>query len=466
MIVLDATIVNVALPSIRQDLGFSETSLAWVVNAYLLTYGGLLLLGGRLGDLLGHRRMFIYGITLFTLSSLACGLSSSQGMLVVARAVQGVGGAVASAVSLSLIMVLFTETGERAKAMGFFGFVASGGGSLGVLLGGVLTDSLSWHWIFLVNVPIGVAVCALCLRVLPASHGPRATGRVDVPGAVTVTAALMVAVYAIVNGNDNGWTSFDDPRAPGPLGGAHRDLRDDRVARQRAAGAPAAVPAAQPAHGEHRRRPVGGRDVRVVLPRGPVPAAGARLQPARGRPVVPAVEPDHGGVLARPLGAARHALRHPQAARRAGSASPRLGLLLFVRAPVDGNFLTDVLPSMILLGFGAGMAFNPLLLAAMNDAEPHEAGLASGVVNTAFMMGGALGLAILASIAASRTDSLRASGHGALDALTGGYHLAFLVGAIFAIAAATIGATLLRETVVMPPPGGEPEPVQEFATVQ
>src|SRR6266511_4209417 len=209
MIVLDVTIVNVALPSIRKDLGFSQTSLAWVVNAYLLTYGGLLLLGGRLGDLFGHRRLFVYGITLFTISSLACGLAESQGFLVAARAVQGVGGAIASAVSLSLIMVLFTETGDRAKAMGVFGFVASGGGTLGVLLGGVLTDALSWHWIFLVNVPIGVIVCALCLRLLPAAHGPAASGRVDIPGALTVTAALMVAVYAIVNGNDNGWTSFE-----------------------------------------------------------------------------------------------------------------------------------------------------------------------------------------------------------------------------------------------------------------
>src|ERR671935_872440 len=177
MIVLDTTIVNVALPSIRDDLGFSETSLAWVVNAYLLTYGGLLLLGGRLGDLFGHRRLFIYGITLFTVSSLACGLSGAQGVLVAARAVQGIGGAVASAVSLSLIMTLFTQPAERAKAMGFFGFVASGGGTLGVLLGGVLTDSLSWHWIFLVNVPIGVVVCALCLRLLPDVHGgPSAAG--------------------------------------------------------------------------------------------------------------------------------------------------------------------------------------------------------------------------------------------------------------------------------------------------
>src|SRR5713101_8875028 len=183
MIVLDVTIVNVALPSIREDLGFSETSLAWVVNAYLLTYGGFLLLGGRLGDLFGHRRLFLAGITLFTLASLACGLAGSQGFLITARAIQGVGGAVASAVSLSLTMTLFTETGERAKAMGIFGFVASGGGSIGVLLGGVLTNSLDWHWIFLVNLPIGVAVVALSLKLLPGGRGRPAKGRLDVAGA-------------------------------------------------------------------------------------------------------------------------------------------------------------------------------------------------------------------------------------------------------------------------------------------
>src|SRR5918911_4264020 len=171
MIVVDATIVNVALPSIKADLDFTQTSLAWVVNAYLLTFGGFLLLGGRLGDLYGARRLFLFGITLFTLASLACGLSSSQGLLVGARAVQGLGGAVVSAVAFSLIMVLFTEPADRAKAMGVFGFVMAGGGSLGVLLGGVLTDLLSWHWIFLVNIPIGVAVFALCLRIIPGAPG-------------------------------------------------------------------------------------------------------------------------------------------------------------------------------------------------------------------------------------------------------------------------------------------------------
>src|SRR5213080_2965074 len=198
MIVLDMTIVNVALPSIKEDLGFSETSLAWVVNAYLLSYGGCLLLGGRLGDLFGHRRLFLLGICFFTAASLACGLATSQGFLVAARAVQGVGGAIVSAVSFGLVMTLFTEPAERAKAMGIAGFVASGGGTIGVLLGGVLTDTLNWHWIFLVNLPVGIAVFALCLRLLPASRGPEQAGRLDIAGAVTVTGSLMLAVYAIV----------------------------------------------------------------------------------------------------------------------------------------------------------------------------------------------------------------------------------------------------------------------------
>src|SRR6266581_1983187 len=205
MIVLDVTIVNVALPSIRQDLGFSGTSLAWVVNAYLLTFGGFLLLGGRLGDLFGHRRLFLTGITLFTLASLACGLSTTQGVLVASRAVQGLGGAIASAVSLSLMMTLFTEPADRAKAMGIFGFVASGGGTLGVLAGGVLTDSLNWHWIFLVNLPIGIGVFIGCRALLPKDLPVEERRQLDVAGAITVTASLMLAVYAIVNGNANGW---------------------------------------------------------------------------------------------------------------------------------------------------------------------------------------------------------------------------------------------------------------------
>src|SRR5258707_4658014 len=199
MIVLDTTIVNVALPSIRTGLGFSQTALAWVVNAYLLTFGGFLLLGGRLGDLFGHRRLFLAGITLFSLASLACGLATTQGFLITARAIQGLGGAVVSAVALSLIMNLFTEPADRARAMGVFGFVSAGGGSIGVLLGGVLTGLLNWHWIFLVNIPIGVVVFALSLPLLPATRGETATRRLDVPGAVIVTTSLLLAVYALIN---------------------------------------------------------------------------------------------------------------------------------------------------------------------------------------------------------------------------------------------------------------------------
>src|SRR6266566_2196306 len=207
MIVLDTTIVNVALPSIRVDLGFSETSLAWVVNAYLLTFGGFLLLGGRLGDLFGPRRLFLIGITLFALASLACGLATTQGFLITARGIQGLGGAIVSAVALSLVMNLFPEPAERAKAMGVYGFVSAGGGSIGVLLGGVLTNALNWHWVFLVNLPVGVAVVALSLVLLPPGHGPAPAARLDIAGALTVTSSLMLAVYAIVNGNQAGWTS-------------------------------------------------------------------------------------------------------------------------------------------------------------------------------------------------------------------------------------------------------------------
>ena len=314
MIVLDVTIVGVALPSIREDLGFSETSLAWVVNAYLLTFGGFLLLGGRLGDLFGHRRLFLIGIALFTLASIACGLASSQALLIGARAVQGLGGAIVSAVALSLIMTLFTEAGERAKAMGVFGFVAAGGGSIGVLLGGVLTDVLDWHWIFLVNVPIGVAVYALSLRLVPASRGSAAAGRLDVAGAVTVTAALMLAVYAIVNGNEAGWTSG---QTLGLLAAAAVLLAIFLAieARVRSPLVPLGLfRLRNVAVVERRRRPVGRGHVRLVLPLRSVSAARARVQPAAGRSRLPAGQPDHGGLLARPLREARDALRHQGAA--------------------------------------------------------------------------------------------------------------------------------------------------------
>jgi EmrB/QacA subfamily drug resistance transporter len=442
MIVLDMTIVNVALPSIRIDLGFSQTSLAWVVNAYLLTFGGFLLLGGRLGDLFGHRRLFLAGITLFTLASAACGLADSQGFLIAARAVQGFGGAVASAVSLSLIMNLFTSPADRAKAMGVFGFVASGGGSIGVLLGGVLTGTINWHWIFLINLPIGIAVILLSLKLVPGGH-VSGTGRVDVAGAVTVTAALMLAVYAIVNGNQNGWTSAETLgllTAAGVLFAAFLQI-ESRVAaplvplrlfRLRNL-ATANVVGVFWAAAMFAAFFLSALYLQLVLGYSPL-KVGLAFLPAN---LVM-------GVLSLGFSAKivmRYGIKRPMAA---GLFIAAIGLALFARAPLDGNFLVDVLPGMLLIGFGAGIAFNPVLLAAMGDVAPEESGLASGVVNTSFMMGGALGLAVLASIAASRTDALAASGDSPTAALLGGYHLAFMVGALFALSAATIGVVFMR----------------------
>ena len=443
MIVLDTTIVNVALPSIRADLHFSQTSLAWVVNAYLLTFGGFLLLGGRLGDLYGPRRLFLSGITLFTLASLCCGLADSQGFLVTARAVQGVGGAVASAVSLSLTMTLFTEPAERAKAMGIFGFVASGGGAIGVLLGGILTNSLDWHWIFLVNLPIGVVVVLLSLRLLPGLRAQHVNRRLDVAGAVTVTAALMLAVYAIVNGNSTGWMSL---QTLGLLGGAAALLALFLAIESRVSSP--LMPLTL-----FRRRNLATANIVGVLWAAAMFAwfflSALYLQLVLG------YSPLQVGLAFLPANLIMGALSVAVSARlvmRFGTKRPlaagltfaAIGLVLFARAPVGGTFVVDVLPSMILLGIGAGIAFNPVLLAAMSDVAPEESGLASGIVNTAFMMGGALGLAVLASIAASKTNSLSGAGHGPLASLVGGYHVAFLVGAVFAVTGAAIGATFLR----------------------
>src|SRR5215218_5709479 len=443
MIVLDVTIVGVALPSIREDLGFSETSLAWVVNAYLLTFGGFLLLGGRLGDLFGHRRLFLIGLILFTAASAACGLASSQAMLIVARSVQGLGGAIVSAVALSLMMTLFTEPADRAKAMGIFGFVASGGGSIGVLLGGILTNALDWHWIFLVNVPVGVLVFALTLSLVPGHRGFVADRRLDIAGAFTVTASLMLAVSAIVNGNQEGWTSAQtlgllsaatalmavflaiESRVSSPL----MPLRFFRLRNVSIANAVGMLWAAAMFAWFF----LSALYLQLVLGYSPL-KVGLAFLPANLIMGAFSI-----GLSAKIV--MRFGIRRPLAT---GLLLAAAGLALFVRAPVDGNFLVDVLPSMILLGFGAGIAFNPVLLAAMSDVKPTEAGLASGIVNTAFMMGGALGLAVLASVAAQRTDTLLADGSDELSALTGGYHVAFLLGAIFAFAAAAVGAAFLR----------------------
>ncbi len=441
MIVLDSTIVNVALPSISTDLHFTETALVWVVNAYLLTFGGCLLLGGRLGDLYGQRRMFLAGLVVFTLASLACGLAQSQTMLIAARAVQGFGGAIVSAVSLSLIMNLFTEPGERARAMGVYGFVCAGGGSIGVLLGGLLTSTLSWHWIFLVNLPIGIAVYAMCVALLPRLRAPAGAARLDVAGAITVTASLMLAVYGIVGGNEAGWLSTQTV----VLIGAAVVLLALFVAIEARVAHPLMPLTLFAARNVALANVIGvlwaaamfawfflsALYMQRVLGYGPL-QVGLAFLPANLIMAAFSL-----GLSARIV--MRFGIRGPIAA---GLLIAACGLALFSRAPADGSFVWHVLPGMTLLGIGAGVAFNPVLLAAMSDVDPADSGLASGIVNTAFMMGGALGLAVLASLAAARTDALAAAHASPLDALNGGYHAAFAVGAAFAAAAGLLGLAL------------------------
>jgi EmrB/QacA subfamily drug resistance transporter len=448
MEVLDSTIVNVALPSIRVDLGFSESSLAWVVNAYLLTFGGFLLLGGRLGDLFGHRRLFVIGIALFTLASLGCGISTNQWTLITARALQGIGGAIASAVSLSLVMNMFTKPSERARAMGYFGFIAAGGGSIGVLLGGLLT-SINWHLIFLINVPLGIGVLISSLKLLPGSKLEISSRSLDVAGAITVTSSLLLAVYAIVNGNDVGWTSIQtlgtlfasgvlmiiflqiESRVKSPLVSLrlfrNRNLSSANIVGMLWAAAMFAWFFISALY------------LQLVLKYSPFEVGMAFLP---SNLIMGAFSVNLSARMVMRFGIKKPLFW--------GLSLAALGLLYFSRAPVQGNFLIDVLPGMILMGLGAGMAFNPVLLAAMSDVKVEESGLASGLVNTSFMMGGALGLSILASIAASNTKNLLLAGTNQLEALNGGYQAAFLAGAVCAGLAALIGVRFLKINSVPP----------------
>ncbi len=450
LIVLDSTIVNVALPSIQADLSFSDATLAWVVNAYLLSFGGVLLLGGRLSDLYGRRRVFLIGLVLFTTMSVACGIAGSQEFLVVARALQGFGGAIVSVVALSLIMTIFTEPAERAKAMGIFSFVLSGGATAGVLLGGVLTDLLAWNWIFLVNLPVGIAVFVLSRRLLPDDRPETDDRRLDVAGAITVTASVMLGTYAVINGNDNGWTSGE---TLGLLAGAAALLVVFLAVEAR-------ISSPLMPLGLFRLRNISVANVVGILLAGSM--FGWFFLSALYLQLVLGYSPLEVGLAYLPstlIMAAGSIALSDRLVMRFGVKAPivgglscfAIGLLWFARAPADGSFVVDVLPGMIVMGIGGGITFNPLLLAAMGDVAPTESGLASGIVNTAFMMGGAVGLAVLVSVADSRTESLRDSGDGLLAALTGGYNAAFLAAAAFAVMGA-LGALLLRRVA---PPGQE-----------
>ena len=447
---LDSTIVNVALPSIQADLGFSEASLAWVVNAYLLTFGGFLLLGGRLSDLYGRRRLFLMGLALFTIMSLACGLAPSQGALVAARALQGFGGAIVSVVALSLVMTIFTEPAERAKAMGIFGFVLSGELRRGCC--SVVCSPICSRGTDLPGEPAdrghGVRPQPVAAARRPGRGGER---RLDVTGAVTVTAAVMIGTYAVVNGNDNGWTSGE---TLGLLAASAALLVAFLVVESR-------VRAPLMPLGLFRLRNISVANGVAVLMAGSM--FGWFFLSALYLQLVLGYSPLEVGFAYLPstliMGAGSIALSD-RLVMRFGVKPPivfglscfAVGLLLFARTPADGNFLVDVLPGMIVMGIGGGITFNLLLLAAMGDVAPTESGLASGIVNTAFMMGGALGLAVLVSVSDSRSDSLRDAGDSVAEALTGGYHAGFIVAAVFA-AAGALAALYLRPVM---PPGQEP----------
>jgi EmrB/QacA subfamily drug resistance transporter len=443
MIVLDTTIVNVALPSIKATLGFSDTSLAWVVNAYALTFAGFLLLGGRLGDLYGQRKFFLLGIIIFTISSIACGLASSQLMLIAARALQGIGGALASAIALSLVMNMFPEARERAKAMGIFGFVAAGGGSVGAVVGGILTGTLNWHWIFLVNVPIGILVCILSIYLLDRENGISTKAHLDLFGAITVTTSLMLAVYAIVNGNSVGWITvqtlgtllgaiismcaflYIESRVKNPLMPLSLfTLRSVVVANTAGVLWSASMFSWFFLSALYMQLVLGYNPLQVGLAFLPANLIMAIFSIWLSAKVI-----DTFGI---------------KKSLTTGLGLCAIGLLLFAHASASGSFMTDVLLPMIFMGFGAGISFNPMLLAAMNDVPENQSGLASGVVNTSFMMGGALGLAILASIASSETAHLIATGANQARALAGGHDLAFLIGGIFAACGSVLVGRAVR----------------------
>ena len=456
MIVVDGTIVNVALPTIQNSLGFSQVGLSWVVNAYLLTFGGFLLLGGRAGDLFGRRRVFMVGLALFTFASLLCGLAGSQGLLVASRALQGVGGAIIAPAALSIIITTFKDPGERGRAMGIWAFVISGGASMGVLLGGVLTQTMGWPWIFFVNLPVGLGALALCRPLLDSDPKPYTLGAsglvggepgadnrdgFDLPGALLITASLVAAVYAIIGVGQN------PPAVTALLLIVCAALMVAFAAVERRAEAPLVPPGV---FASSRNLTVGNAVMALAV----IGMVGWFFFSALYLQKVLGYDSLATGMAYLPATAALGAISYKTAARavtRFGTKLPIVGgmglmasgLLLFARAPVEGSFLVDVLPGMLLLGVGAAFAFMAVILAATTGVPESEAGLASGLVNTSQQMGGALGLATLAAVAAAYTASLSGQ-RPTVAALNSGYHVAFLVGAVCVILGILIAAILLR----------------------
>jgi len=443
MIILDATIVNVALPSIQDDLGFSQSSLAWVVNAYLIAFGGLLLLAGRLGDLIGRKRIFMVGLGVFTAASLLCGVAQSQELLIAARFVQGAGGALTSAVILGMIVTMFPEPREQAKAIGVYSFVASAGASIGLLAGGALTEAINWHWIFFVNLPIGVATAMLAARLLKSDKGIGLEAGADVPGAILITGSLMLSVYTIVEAAERGWGSVPTLG----LGAVAVAMLAAFVAREARARTPLI-----PLRIFRSRNVSGANAIQMLMVAG---MFGMFFLGALYLQRVLGYEPLEVGLAFLPVAvligvlslgfSPRLIMRYgARATLVPGLALMALGLAHFARVPVEAAYVPDVLPVMVLLGTGAGLSFPSLMTLAMSGATRSDAGLASGLVNTTQQVGGALGLAVLATLSTTRTDGLLANGEPTRAALTDGYHLAFVIGTGLVLAAIAVALTVLR----------------------
>jgi EmrB/QacA subfamily drug resistance transporter len=461
MIVLDVTVVNVALPSIQNDLHFSTSSLAWVVNAYLISFGGLLLLAGRLGDLFGRRTVLLVGLAIFTTASLLCGIAQSQEVLVGARFLQGIGGAMTSAVILGMIVTMFPEPAEQAKAIGVYAFVASAGGSVGLLAGGVLTQSINWHWIFFINIPIGIATAVLVRRLLENDTGLGAAEGADVPGAILITSSLMLGVYTIVKpAADYGWGSARTL----VLGAVSLALLAAFIAREATARRPLI-----PLRIFRSRNVSGANTIQVLTVAGMFGMFFLGSLYLRRVLHYDALEI---GLAFLPVTITMGTLSIRYSERlimRFGARTTLLpgltlvvaGLVLFARVPVHGSYLTDVLPTMILLGTGVGSCFPALMTIAMSGATQSDAGLASGLVNTTAQVGGALGLAVLATLSASRSNSLLAHGKSTAAALTSGYHLAFWIAAALVLAAIAVAATVLEpQAKIQAQPASDAEPDQ------
>ncbi|MFF0489191.1 MFS transporter [Nocardia sp. NPDC004068] len=464
MIVLDATIVNVALPAIEHDLGFTQAGLAWVVNAYLIAFGGLLLLVGRLGDLIGRRRMFLAGLIVFTAASALCGVAQSQAMLIGARFLQGAGGAMTIAVVLGMIVSLFPEPREQAKAIGVYAFVASAGGAVGLLAGGVLTE-VNWHLIFAINIPIGIAIGVAALRVLDDDRGLGLREGTDVLGAILITAALMLGVYTIVKpAAELGWTAGRTLL----LGAAALALLAAFIGWEAWTRHPL-----MPLRIFGSRNVSGANLIQVLVVAG---MFGVFFLGTLYMEKVLAFSPMRVGLGFLPVTvlmgtlSVRYSERlimrfGPRATLTPGLVLILSGLLLFTRAPVDGNYWLHVFPVMVLFGVGAGLAFPALMNLAMAGVAPADAGMASGLANTTMQVGGAVGLAVLATLSGSRAKDLAAAGATQAEALTGGFHIAFAVGAGSVVAALAVAVLVLRSRPANDPDAELDELAEEIRPV-